>query len=86
MRVCSNQWRHCLSQLAHALGPESATLELKWMMQAVEQQRPADQQRASDTLSAMVARRVSGEPLQYILGEWPPLATRQRSFSTSTPT
>ena len=69
MRILSSHARHCLAQLSRVLGAESASVELKWLMRAIDEQRAVGHQQASDTLSAMVARRVSGEPLQYILGE-----------------
>ena len=57
-----------LSQLARAIGQESAKAEIRWMKQTLE--NPPPRLRASArTLEEMVARRVGGEPLQYILGE-----------------
>ncbi|EKM54510.1 uncharacterized protein PHACADRAFT_175020 [Phanerochaete carnosa HHB-10118-sp] len=57
-----------LSQLSSALGHESARLELRWMMQAL---REASNRQRGSSLAEMVARRMSGEPLQYILGSQP---------------
>ncbi|KAI0093241.1 S-adenosyl-L-methionine-dependent methyltransferase [Irpex rosettiformis] len=59
--------KQALSQLSRALGSEQATVELKWMLRSLEQ----PDRLVADSLSAMVARRVSGEPLQYILGTQP---------------
>lgn len=56
---------HHLTHLAKFLGPEQARVELRWMIQALQQ---SDDLSQAQTLSAMVARRASGEPLQYILG------------------
>ena len=71
MRFLTNQhqWAHGLAQLSRALGRQSAAVELRWMMHAIALDRSADHRHVSDTLSVMIARRVSGEPLQYILGE-----------------
>lgn len=65
MRLLSTHRSHYLSQLSRVLGSESAKLELAWMLRSVEQRKPADRH---VELDSMVARRVSGEPLQYILG------------------
>ncbi len=65
-------------QLA-AAGVESADAEARWLTESasgyegaewaeVERAEPLERQRAH--LDAMVARRVAGEPLQYVLGEW----------------
>lgn len=70
--LSSQQWRQSLSQLSRVLNPDTASRELRWMLQSLEQHQSADQQRVVNTLSSMVARRVSGEPLQYILGEFFP--------------
>lgn len=51
-----------LSRLATALGASQAKRELRWMRAAV------DSAAVATDLDAMVARRVRGEPLQYILG------------------
>lgn len=47
------------SMLSSSLGSSQASLEFRWMQQAV---------RAGLTLEQMVSRRSLGEPLQYILG------------------
>ena len=69
-----HQWRKYLSPLARVLGPRAASQELRWMMQTVHQHPPPDPPpRAQDLharLETMVQRRVSGEPLQYILGPY----------------
>ena len=62
-----HQHSHLLASLSNVLGRESARLELRWMMQALAAKPQG--QREEEALSAMVARRTSGEPLQYILGE-----------------
>jgi release factor glutamine methyltransferase len=67
-----HQYAHFLSQLSSVLGRESARQELRWMMQASQ---TINQQPSMD-LSNMVARRLSGEPLQYILGTWVPHPSR----------
>ncbi|KAJ7072148.1 S-adenosyl-L-methionine-dependent methyltransferase [Mycena amicta] len=51
-----------LARLAATLGARQAALELKWMKKA---------SKTALTLDEMVARRVAGEPLQYILGTQP---------------
>ena len=71
-----HQWRKYLSPLARVLGPSAAKQELRWMLQALQQQQrlhapPDPPPRPQDPhirLETMVQRRVSGEPLQYILG------------------
>ncbi|KAG1809351.1 S-adenosyl-L-methionine-dependent methyltransferase [Suillus subaureus] len=50
--------------LVSSLGRETATRELKWMKQTLIASH-------SPTLPAMLQRRLSGEPLQYILGTTP---------------
>ncbi|KAI0790810.1 S-adenosyl-L-methionine-dependent methyltransferase [Abortiporus biennis] len=55
--------KHLLNTLSIVLGNEAAKQELKWMQQAIHPK--------SVTLQDMVARRVRGEPLQYILGTQP---------------
>ncbi|KAI0695449.1 S-adenosyl-L-methionine-dependent methyltransferase [Cytidiella melzeri] len=62
------QCRHYLAQLTRVLGAQSAKLELAWILQSIHHRQPPDRHLA---LSSMVARRVSGEPLQYILGTQP---------------
>ncbi|KAI0358403.1 S-adenosyl-L-methionine-dependent methyltransferase [Trametes cingulata] len=59
-----------LAHLSRAIGRESAQNELRWMRQALDD--PPDGIRPPvKTLEEMVARRVRGEPLQYILGSQP---------------
>jgi len=51
-----------LLSLSNTLGKSQASLELKWMQDALRTRAVAE------SLEDMVARRVHGEPLQYILG------------------
>lgn len=69
-----------LSSLSSVLGHEPATRELRWMQQAAHEARPRRAPPLPD-LPTMVARRVNGEPLQYILGTQPfgPLALLTRA-------
>jgi len=48
-----------LALLSDALGPAQAASELRWMNRALD---------SRISLQDMVARRLRGEPLQYILG------------------
>ncbi|KAH9931076.1 S-adenosyl-L-methionine-dependent methyltransferase [Epithele typhae] len=59
-----------LAQLTHALGKDSAQAELRWMRQTLSHPPPGLPSTAG-SLEEMVARRISGEPLQYILGSQP---------------
>ncbi|KAI0645667.1 S-adenosyl-L-methionine-dependent methyltransferase [Trametes meyenii] len=59
-----------LSQLSRVIGRESAQNELRWMRQALENP-PRGIRPSAQTVEEMVARRVGGEPLQYILGSQP---------------
>ncbi|KAI0675280.1 S-adenosyl-L-methionine-dependent methyltransferase [Trametes maxima] len=59
-----------LSQLSRVIGRESAQNELRWMRQALENP-PRGIHPPAKTIEEMVARRVGGEPLQYILGSQP---------------
>jgi hypothetical protein len=68
MRLAGTQWKHALTQLSASLGPRQAKLELTWMLQSLEQRHNNAGGNIMDTLSASVARRASGEPLQYVLG------------------
>ncbi|KAI0341959.1 S-adenosyl-L-methionine-dependent methyltransferase [Trametopsis cervina] len=70
MRPVGSQWTQHLTQLSRVLGHQAANLELKWMFQTINR-RPKADGHAADALASMVARRVSGEPLQYILGTQP---------------
>ncbi|TFK44382.1 S-adenosyl-L-methionine-dependent methyltransferase [Crucibulum laeve] len=54
-----------LAQLAAHIGTDQASLELRWMKQALSSGL------SNATLSTMVKRRALGEPLQYILGTQP---------------
>ncbi|KAG2016159.1 modification methylase [Coprinopsis cinerea AmutBmut pab1-1] len=54
-----------LARLAQSLGSHQATLEFKWMGQALKTKH------ATASLEEMVNRRARGEPLQYILGTQP---------------
>jgi len=53
--------KQLFTRLVSSLGRKTATRELKWMKQALIASH-------SPTLPAMLQRRLSGEPLQYILG------------------
>lgn len=70
-------------RLGGKLGPESAKLELRWMREEIRARgAPASASATSSTsrkndtkwelgeLKKMVDRRLNGEPLQYILGEY----------------
>ncbi|KAI0630327.1 S-adenosyl-L-methionine-dependent methyltransferase [Trametes polyzona] len=59
-----------LAQLSRAIGSQSAHNELRWMQHALKNP-PGGIRPTADTLEDMVARRISGEPLQYILGSQP---------------
>ncbi|KAI0780084.1 S-adenosyl-L-methionine-dependent methyltransferase [Fomes fomentarius] len=58
-----------LAKLARVIGHESAQTELRWMSQAL--QHPPGIPLSANSLQQMIARRVAGEPLQYILGSQP---------------
>ena len=62
----SPRWRHYLSRLSTLLGHEQALSELRWMRQCIP--RELDEGPSDQKLDSMVRRRMSGEPLQYILG------------------
>ncbi|KAF8270261.1 S-adenosyl-L-methionine-dependent methyltransferase [Lactarius quietus] len=55
-----------VTTLSRLIGRESAHLELKWMTQA-----SCSANNNTHSLSAMLSRRICGEPLQYILGTQP---------------
>jgi release factor glutamine methyltransferase len=59
--------RDLLASLSRVLGRPSAQRELRWMRNALA----APQTRPLPPLAQMIARRVAGEPLQYILGTQP---------------
>ncbi|KAI0775686.1 S-adenosyl-L-methionine-dependent methyltransferase [Trametes elegans] len=59
-----------LAQLSRAIGRECAQNELRWMRQALEHP-PRRIPPTAHALDEMVARRIRGEPLQYILGSQP---------------
>lgn len=73
-----------LERLSGQMGSESATLELKWMREEVRTRRSVasvsaitspfrkrdDMEWEVGELAKMVNRRLKGEPLQYILGEF----------------
>ncbi|EIW82744.1 S-adenosyl-L-methionine-dependent methyltransferase [Coniophora puteana RWD-64-598 SS2] len=59
--------RELTERLASAIGCESARQEVRWMRDALQEQHEA----RDEELSRMLARRVAGEPLQYILGTTP---------------
>ena len=60
--------RALIAQLSRAIGRESAETELRWMKQTLSDPPPGIRP-SCRSLEEMVARRVAGEPLQYILGE-----------------
>ncbi|KAH8093941.1 S-adenosyl-L-methionine-dependent methyltransferase [Cristinia sonorae] len=64
--------RELLAKLSRHLGQESASIELRWLKQSAQD---------DVHLHSMVSRRISGEPLQYILGTQPfgPLNLRVRA-------
>ncbi|KAI0703385.1 S-adenosyl-L-methionine-dependent methyltransferase [Cerioporus squamosus] len=62
--------RTLLSQLSRAIGRESALSELRWMQQTLTNTPPGIRP-PCPSLEEMVARRVAGEPLQYVLGSQP---------------
>lgn len=55
-------WSRLLTTLSASLGASQAATELRWMRQAI------DAGASTVSIDDMVARRVRGEPLQYILG------------------
>ena len=59
---------HLLFQLTRAIGRQSAHAEFRWMQQTLSSPPPGIPS-SGKNLQEMLARRVSGEPLQYILGE-----------------
>ncbi|KAG2150934.1 S-adenosyl-L-methionine-dependent methyltransferase [Suillus clintonianus] len=65
MRSDGTAVKQLFTSLVSSLGRETATRELKWMKSA------ALIASHSPTLPAMLQRRLSGEPLQYILGTTP---------------
>lgn len=76
------------------MGPESASLELKWMREELRTRNSAvasspsfkgnDLERETEELGKMVERRLQGEPLQYILGECGTVIPPGHVFGTST--
>lgn len=53
-----------LTALARSIGRASAIQELVWMKQFLQSTKSPN----NSHLEAMLRRRISGEPLQYILG------------------
>ncbi|OCH95119.1 S-adenosyl-L-methionine-dependent methyltransferase [Obba rivulosa] len=66
MRRVASRLLHVLERVLDA---ESAVRELRWMQEVLAGPKPSPS--TSTTLEDMVARRVRGEPLQYILGTQP---------------
>ena len=72
----SVSWEELLSATTRRLEVDNAELEAKWMIEEVsgvtnlhdyqEQAKPIQLKR----LSKLIARRLTGEPLQYVLGRW----------------
>jgi release factor glutamine methyltransferase len=62
--------KELLTRLSKVIGTGSARNELRWMITALESYR-ASKLPPCPPLSEMVDRRISGEPLQYILGTQP---------------
>ena len=69
-------WKELLAETARLLKGDNSELEAKWMIGEVsgleypedyqEQAKPIQLKR----LKGMIERRVTGEPLQYVLGRW----------------
>jgi len=59
-----------VTTLGDIIGRDSARLELKWLMQAIQSDK-GTRTRPFPSLSTMLSRRVHGEPIQYILGTQP---------------
>ncbi len=59
--------------LAWAAGQLGSGREARWVLEHVEAQgaEPLSAAERTRSVEALVARRVSGEPLQYVLGRWP---------------
>lgn len=64
MRSDGTAVKQLFARLVSSLGRETAIREFKWMKQALIASH-------APTLPAMLQRRLSGEPLQYILGTTP---------------
>ena len=72
----SVSWEELLSETTRRLEGDNSALEAKWMIEEVsgvtnlhdyqEQAKPIQLKR----LSKLIARRLTGEPLQYVLGRW----------------
>ena len=72
----SVSWEELLAETTRRLEVDNAELEAKWMIEEVsgvtnlhdyqEQAKPIQLKR----LSKLIARRLTGEPLQYVLGRW----------------
>ena len=72
----SVSWEELLSETTRRLEVDNAELEAKWMIEEVsgvtnlhdyqEQAKPIQLKR----LSKLIERRLTGEPLQYVLGRW----------------
>ena len=72
----SVSWEELLSETTRRLEVDNAELEAKWMIEEVsgvtnlhdyqEQAKPIQLKR----FSKLIARRLTGEPLQYVLGRW----------------
>ena len=72
----SVSWEELLSETTRRLEGDNSALEAKWMIEEVsgvtnlhdyqEQAKPIQLKR----LSKLIERRLTGEPLQYVLGRW----------------
>ena len=77
---CDSPLNALRERLSVQMESESAELELKWMREELKMRRAADVAAPSPKkdelewelgeLRKMVERRIQGEPLQYILGEY----------------
>ena len=72
----SLSWKELLAETARKLSVDNAELEAKWIIEEVsgitgqgdylEKAKPIQ----LDRLNRLIERRLTGEPLQYVLGRW----------------
>ena len=72
----SLSWKELLAETARNLSVDNAELEAKWIIEEVsgitgqgdylEKAKPIQ----LDRLNRLIERRLTGEPLQYVLGRW----------------